>query len=528
MSDGRLEVDGLTKSFGAVRAVDDVTLSFESGDCHGLIGPNGSGKTTLFDLVTGFARPDSGVVRFDGRDVTGESPDRLARRGLVRTFQIVSPFEGLTVRENLHSVYETGLRADIRVPESTAERAQAVLDLLDLADVADHEASDISGGQSKLLELGRALMRDPDCLLLDEPTAGVNPAVQERVVDALRAVNDEGTTLVVIEHDMQVVEDIADRITVLNDGRVLTRGSFSSVVENQQVRDAYIGDGRSGAAEPAIPGATDGRSATDSTAVPDDRLTTAFTSHTDSAARERLVANDVVAGYGSHVVLDGVTVRSHDGITCVFGPNGSGKSTLLKAIGGVVPVRSGTVAYGDRTLTDAEPHEVVEAGVTTVPQTDRIFESLTVRETLQLGATAVADDAVVDRRRDVVLDLFPSLASSLSDPARSLSGGQQVMLAVAKAMMTGADVYLLDEPFSGLAPSMIDDLADVLRTLTEMGIQVVLVEQHVQEALPLADHVYVLALGEIQFDGKPAELRDADEIVDLYLGIDRQPADRPR
>ncbi|MEF8886796.1 MAG: ATP-binding cassette domain-containing protein [Haloarculaceae archaeon] len=565
MSQRQLAVENLTKTFGAVTAVDDVTLSFEAGLSHGVIGPNGSGKTTLFDLITGFQTPDSGTVEFAGRDVTGDGPDRLARRGLVRTFQIVSPFEGLTVRENLHSVYTDGLGASgLTVSEETADRAERVLEDLDLTAVADHEASDISGGQAKLLELGRVLMLDPDCLLLDEPTAGVNPATQRRVLDALRAVNDRGTTLIIIEHDMRVIDEVADRITVLSGGRVLTRGSFSEVVADEQVRDAYIGrvdpgpDGplehgantepTGGEAQPGDTGAGSGRGRGAGAAEPaagrgtgpaarggDDgsrpaRAPSSRDSPTEGEALaatlasngsgDRLVAREIVAGYGSHVVLDGVTVRSRDGVTCVFGPNGSGKSTLLKAIGGVVPVRSGTVEYGDRTLTGARPHEVVEAGITTVPQTDRVFPSLSVRENLLLGASTVDDRAVVGERLDAVLEVFPALSESFSEPASSLSGGEQVMLAVGRAAMTGADVYLLDEPLSGLAPSKVEDVVDVVRSLVDLGTQVVLVEQHVRAALPLADHVYVLGQGEIQFDGPPAGLRDAEDVVDLYLGLE--------
>ncbi|MFT4947310.1 MAG: branched-chain amino acid transport system ATP-binding protein, partial [Natronomonas sp.] len=402
----------------------------------------------------------------------------------------------------------------------------------------------------------------------------VNPAIQQRVLEALEAVNDRGTTLVVIEHDMGVIEDIADRITVLNAGRVLTRGAFSEVVTDKAVREAYIGRRRDTTTETEQPldavnstavanggdppGTTrDGDTASEARAMaaanadsprrsgPDgtvpltsaetdsegaestggtvdhdlDSLAAALES-SDAGDGHGLVARDVVAGYGSHVVLDGVSVESRDGVTCVFGPNGSGKSTLLKAIGGVVPVRSGTVEYGDRTITNAEPHEIVRTGITTVPQTDRVFRGLSVRENLLLGATPVDDESIVEDRMDTVLDVFPALESSLSAPANSLSGGQQVMLGVARGMMTGADVYLLDEPFSGLAPSKIDEVFEVVRTLVETEAQVILVEQHVREALSIADHVYVLAQGEIQFDGPPADLRDADEVVDLYLGID--------
>ncbi|MFC7228661.1 ATP-binding cassette domain-containing protein [Salinirubellus salinus] len=556
MPGGRLETEGLTKTFGDVVAADDVTVTFEPGECHGIIGPNGSGKTTLFDLVMGFQRPDSGVVRFDGEDITGMRPDQVARRGLVRTFQITAPFERLTVRENLLSVYTGGLGSGLRVPTETHERAAELLDLLDLDRVADHDASDISGGQQKLLELGRATMLEPECVLLDEPTAGVNPAIQDRVLSALREMNDGGTTVVVIEHDMSVVGDIADRITVLDGGRVLTQGAFSTVTSDERVRDAYIGtrtdratgtDGEMPATEtetgtetqtgtgteveagtptPGVVAESRARRPAPAESDAESRVARALASRADGdedderGPVDRLVARNVTAGYGKQVVLDGVSVKSHDGITCVFGPNGSGKSTLLKLLGGVVPVRSGAIEYGGRPLTGLEPHEIVRAGITTVPQDRRTFAGLTVRENLQLGATTVDDEAVVDARIEVVLDLFPALAASLSEPARSLSGGQQVMLGLGWAMMTGADVYLLDEPLSGLAPSAVDDLFDVLRTLVDRGIQIVLVEQHVREAMTVADHVYVLSQGRIQFDGPPEALESEDRLVELYLGLE--------
>jgi ABC-type branched-subunit amino acid transport system ATPase component len=546
-SDQLLEVEGLTKSFGATVANDGVSLSIERGECHGIIGPNGSGKTTFFDLLTGFHTPDEGTVLFDGEDITGLSPDGIAERGLVRTFQIVSPFENMTVRENLLSVYTEGLRSGLRVPAEKRRRADQVLNLLDLDHVANHEASDVSGGQQKLLDLGRAMMLEPKCILLDEPTAGVNPGIQERILRTLAALNQGDITIVVIEHDMSVIGDVADRISVFNRGQVLAQGDFSTVTEDRRVRDAYIGrdsepeaevadvisdaDGDGGDAGAAGGDGHGDASATATTAAVEagtdtERRSTTVSEtagKTERDAREdvdRLVAENIVTGYGKQVVLDGVSVRTHDGITCLFGPNGSGKSTLLKAIAGTVPVWSGTVRYGDRMITGAEPHDIVEAGISTVPQRDHVFTGLTVRENLQLGATQVNDDALVRGRMARVLDTFPALEESLSSKARSLSGGQQVMLGFGRAMMTGADVYLLDEPVSGLAPSMIEDVFDMIRDLVDQGTQVVLVEQNVSEALAVADHVYVLAGGEIQFDGQPADLRNEDEVVDLYLGLD--------
>jgi len=541
-----LETDGLSKSFEGVTANDGLTLSVDRGECHGIIGPNGSGKTTFFDLLTGVHDPDAGTVRFDGEDVTGTSPDRLARRGLVRTFQIASPFGGLTVRENLLATYTPGLRAGGRVSQARRERATELLSRLGLREVADHAASDVSGGQQQLLELGRVLMLDPKCVLLDEPTAGVNPAIQKQVLAVLRELHAEGMTVVVIEHDMSVVDDLADRVTVLDEGRVLTQGDFADVTGDDRVQDAYFGPGTeargdSTAAESAterdspspatVSDCTTAASATGSgpsgDAIPPEQaidlhagveVGSTFAGERD-VNEGRLVARDVVAGYGNQVVVDGVSVGSRDGVTCIFGPNGSGKSTLLKALAGVVPVRAGTVEYGGQPITDLAAHERVERGVTAVPQNERVFRGLSVRENLQLGATTVADDAVAEARMAEVLDLFPPLEAALSEPAGSLSGGQQVMLAVARGMMTGADVYLLDEPLAGLAPALVEDVLEIVETLADAGTQVVMVEQQVRAALQVADYVYVLAQGETQFEGLPDEIRDENELMDLYLGI---------
>jgi len=543
MSDPILETDGLSKSFEGVTANDGVTLSFDRGECHAIIGPNGSGKTTFFDLVTGFHDPDAGTVRFDGEDVTGAPLDALARRGLVRTFQIASPFGGLTVRENLLATYAGGFRSGGQVSQTRRDRSEEVLERLGLTAVADRAASDVSGGQQQLLELGRALMLDPKCVLLDEPTAGVNPAVQKQVLAVLRELNADGVTVVVIEHDMSVVEDLADRITVLDEGRVLTQGTFADVTDDDRVQDAYFGPGTeagrdsttspaTGSArsndpvpsgetgDPAPPGETSEPTSPEEAIDlgADTEVASTFAADAD-ADEDCLLARNVVAGYGNQVVIDGVSVRSRDGVTCIFGPNGSGKSTLLKALAGVVPVRSGTVEYGGQSITGLAPHERVQRGITAVPQNDRVFRGLSVRENLQLGATTVADDDVAEARLAEVLDLFPPLTASLSEPAGSLSGGQQVMLAVARGMMAGADVYLLDEPLAGLAPALVEDVFEIVETLVDAGTQVVMVEQQVRAALDVADYVYVLSQGETQFEGEPAEVRDEEELLDLYLGI---------
>ena len=548
-----LETEGLTKRFGSLVANDKLSVTVEEDTIHGIMGPNGSGKSTFFNTVTGFYRPDGGTIRFDGEDVTGLKPDAIARRGLARTFQIPSPFEDLTVEENMLAVFTGGLRSGLRIPDEKRSRANELLELLEIDHVADQEAGGISGGQEKLLELGRILMLEPACVMLDEPTAGVNPSLRNRLLDHLETLNDRGTTFVIIEHDMRVIADVCDRVTVFNQGAVLVEGDFESVTSDERVRDAYLGGAAEhdasletligeessespasaatvdeatadptpsaggGAVAAGSAGASSGAAATGAEAT---AASTLSGIGAEPDGESWLVGDDLVSGYGNHRVVDGVSMESRDGVTCIFGPNGSGKSTLLKTLAGVVPAWEGRVTHRGTDVTDNAPAENVHRGITMLPQDGGIFGDLTVRENLLLGGYTVDDGAVRDERLDDVLSSFPELEVKLDERGRSLSGGQQMMLSYGRAMMTGAEVYLLDEPSSGLAPSLIDQVFEMTRRLVESGAQVVLIEQNVREALRIADYVYILAQGQLQFEGTPADLNDEDDLVELYLGLD--------
>ncbi|WP_236639940.1 ABC transporter ATP-binding protein [Salinigranum halophilum] len=238
-----------------------------------------------------------------------------------------------------------------------------------------------------------------------------------------------------------------------------------------------------------------------------------------NAGPPTLVAEDVVTGYDDQEVLHGISFENREGVTSIFGPNGSGKSTFLKAVNGVVPVWSGRVRYGDVDLTGRPPEETVTNGIATLPQGGGVFDSLSVEENLRVGAFTVGDGETVERRIEEVLDAFPVLEDKMGDKARSLSGGQQMMVSLGRAMMSGADTYLLDEPSAGLAPQLVDDAFDLVTTLVDRGARVVLVEQNVSAALRITDYVYIFAEGEVQFHGEPTDLADEDELMNLYLGL---------
>ncbi len=252
MAEVILSTKGLSRSFGFLKAVENVSLEVRAGSITGLIGPNGAGKSTLFNLLTGALKPDEGSVTLNGQDVSGLSPDRLFARGLGRTYQIPKPFSRMSVLENvmlapLGQVGETVTgpflkRARMGLEEKKIrERAFEVLDFVTLGPLADHPAGKISGGQMKLLELARVLMGDPAVILLDEPAAGVNPVLTETLIEKIEELNRQGTTFVIIEHDMDFVMRHCDPVIALAEGKVVFQGTSDEALANPVLLDAYLG-----------------------------------------------------------------------------------------------------------------------------------------------------------------------------------------------------------------------------------------------------------------------------------------------
>jgi branched-chain amino acid transport system ATP-binding protein len=250
-----LVVEGLHKSFGGLRAVAGASFAVARGSITALIGPNGAGKTTLFDLVTGFGVPDAGAVRFEGRPIAGLPPHRIARRGLVRTFQLTRVFAAMSVLDNMMLAApgqpgEALVRLALpgggvrRRERQVRGRALALLERFGLAAKAADYAGTLSGGQRKLLELARALMVEPRLVLLDEPMAGINRALGRRLLDDVEALRRSGTTFLFVEHDMDVVMSRADRVVVMAEGAVIAEGPPAEIRRDPRVIDAYLGRAR--------------------------------------------------------------------------------------------------------------------------------------------------------------------------------------------------------------------------------------------------------------------------------------------
>ncbi|MDE0601727.1 MAG: ABC transporter ATP-binding protein [bacterium] len=250
-----LETSGLTRMFGGLSAVDELDLSVEEGEIRGLIGPNGSGKTTALNLITGYIKPTRGVVRYQGSDVSGEQPHDLARLGLVRTFQITTLFENLTVRDNVlhgsHLNNPTSLMGALtrsrRYRRQSAEiedRVRELLAFVGLGERIDAVARDLSAGEHRYLEIAIALAAEPKMLLLDEPATGLNPEEAAYLMNLIRTLRRQGVTVLLVEHNMRLITNICTRITVLNFGAKIAEGTPEEIVGNPDVITAYLGKRR--------------------------------------------------------------------------------------------------------------------------------------------------------------------------------------------------------------------------------------------------------------------------------------------
>lgn len=251
-----LTVENLAKEFDGLTAVNDLNFTVEPNTISGLIGPNGAGKTTTFNMIAGHLKPSSGKIYFDGKEITNLRPHQTFQLGIVRTFQIPRPFSGMTVLENLtmvprnqigEKIWNNWLRNNAveREEQQISEKANGLLEFLNLSDLQNEYSGNLSGGQLKLLELGRALMSDPKVILLDEPAAGVNPTLLEEIIDRIRDIHSQGVTFLIIEHNMELVMRLCSSILVMAEGDILMRGAPEEIRSDPRLIDAFLGGGAS-------------------------------------------------------------------------------------------------------------------------------------------------------------------------------------------------------------------------------------------------------------------------------------------
>jgi ABC-type branched-subunit amino acid transport system ATPase component/ABC-type branched-subunit amino acid transport system permease subunit len=482
-----LEIDSVRKRFGGIRAVEGASVTVRSGEVHALIGPNGAGKTTLFNVASGMFAPDGGTVSLDGRGIAGLPPHRICGAGVARSFQITNLFRRLDVYENLrlsvqarHPARFNAWRDIDDYPEIRAETAE-LMTFLGLEGIGAIPAGDLSYGGQRLVDLGIALGSAPRALLLDEPLAGLAAAERERVCELVKSVA-EGIPVLIVEHDVDRVLGLSHAVTVMNEGEVLMSGTPGEVRSDRRVQEVYTGTGAPPARRPG-----------------------------DAVAGERpplLRFDRVNAYYGKSHILNDATLDVREGeIVALVGRNGAGKSTLLKTLAGLVPPASGTIAYEGRDIAGLPAPDIARSGIGYVPQGRGLFAGMTAAENLALGRLARATDGShgIAWNEATIFEHFPRLERRLHVAADYLSGGEQQMAAVARALSGNVKLLLLDEPFEGLAPAVVQDLFSVFSRLRGRC-SVLIVEHNLDLVLALADRVFALERGAVFHSGPSAPL----------------------
>jgi len=485
-----LRVESLTRRFGGVIALDDVSLTVERAERRAIIGPNGAGKSTLFAVISGDLPATKGSVAIAGRRTTGLPPERIARLGVARTFQRSNLFGESSVAANvmLAALQTSGHAWDVARPfarlADCEQRARAALYIVGLADKPGVAAASLSHGESRQLEIAAALVQQPSLLLLDEPLAGLAPAERERIGRLLLDLPREITVLL-IEHDLDFAQSFADRMTVLNNGVVLADGTPQEVRDDPAVQAVYLGTG--GAAPERVQRETGAR---------------------------LLQVRGVSAGYGPSLVLDGVSLEVSRGeVVAILGRNGMGKTTLLQSLMGFVLPRSGEVELAGVQVTRASPLARARAGMALVPQGRRMLSGLTVGEELRLGERPGPWDL------ERVRALFPRLQERERQQSETLSGGEQQMAAIARALLRNPALLMMDEPSEGLSPALVRSLERTILSLRDDGETVLLAEQNVDLALAVADRVYVLEHGKVVGHESAATLSAHRSRLERTLGL---------
>jgi branched-chain amino acid transport system ATP-binding protein len=483
-----LEVEGISKNFGGIRAVSNASLQIGAGEIHALIGPNGAGKTTLFNLISGLFPTDAGTIRLNGREIQGVPSELICHRGLARSFQITNLFRGLPIYENLRLSLQA--QSDMRFnlwrdidsyADIHAETAELVK-FLGLEGIEEIEGGELSYGGQRLVDLGIALGSKPLVLLLDEPLAGLAAAERERVSSLIKSVA-SNIPVLIVEHDIDRVLGFSQAVTVMNQGEVLMTGSPDAVRADRRVQEVYTGTG--------IPEVEHSRA-----------------DEVQQEAPQILRFEGVNTFYGKSHILHDATLNVREGeIVALLGRNGAGKSTLLKTLAGLIPLASGTIEYEGSNIAGMPAPDISRMGIGYVPQGRGLFAGMTVRENLSLGRLARKTDGSngVVWSEELILEYFPCLKERMDVAADYLSGGEQQMVAVARAMSGNVKLLLLDEPFEGLAPTVILELFKVF-DLLRRHTSIVIVEHNLDLVLALADRVFALERGAVFHRGPAAPL----------------------
>jgi len=483
-----LEVAGLHKRFGGLVAAKDISFAIQPGEILGLIGPNGSGKSTVMKCIMGIERPSAGSVKISGIEVAGWAPHRIARQGVGIVFQHARPLQRQTILEHIILALLPDNLLLFRTDPAVRRRAEGIAARVGLGGVMHRLPRTLPFADLRRLELAKAIARNPKVVLVDEPFAGLTAAEVADFSGLIASFRADGHAVLLVDHNVKGVAALVDRVFAMYLGERIAEGSATDVMQDETVRRVYLGGKIETAARPEREG---------------------------KGRTPLLEVSNLGVLYGKATALDDVSIHIGEGeFVSVVGLNGAGKTTLFNAISSLVPY-SGTVKWKGQPLAGRTPGSIARGGIVQCPETRELFGDMSVRENLDLGGQHFTP-AESEKQIEWLFELFPILKSRQGQAARTLSGGEQQMLAIARALMMQPKLLILDEPTLGLAPVILEQLSKALETLRQTtDITVLLGEQNVTFALPHADRVYVLEHTRIVWEGDPA--RFAKEAGAGYL-----------
>jgi len=503
-SNPAIELDNVGMDFDGFVALKDINAQVMPGEIVGVIGPNGAGKSTLMNVITGVYKPTTGIVRISGVDNAKLRSADISNLGVARTFQNLQIFGGLTAIENvmvgLHKEHETnilkiGLGLGIDKDRSAASHAQALIEFVGLGERANMLASELSYGEQRYMEIARALATNPKVLLLDEPAAGLRGADMDHLKKLIQHISDAGIAVMVIEHHMDVIAELSDRVLAINFGQPMAPiGSPAEVLANPNLMEAYLG------------------SKIDNATATPHRLETSK----KPIGKPMLIIEGLIGGYNASEILHGVSLHVDEGeVVSILGSNGAGKTTTLKAVSGMLDSAVGRIEFLGHNLLSLRKNERSKLGLAHVPEGRRVIATLTVEDNLELGGWCQVklDKAQIEE----IFEMFPRLKDRRKQYAGTLSGGEQQMLVIGRALMSKPKMLLLDEPSMGLAPNLTEEVFATIEKLKDQDMTILIVEQFADKALGMSDRAVVLQRGEVAVEGDAVELRGNESIQKAYL-----------